>query len=439
MNDGIKAKLRDYQIAPSMQLHRALTHGPSEWGYPGAVDLSDVGVGKGFMDLAAMLATGRKVGVLTPVVGIGGWEATFRAFGAEPAFIETIEACRMGVRPGIVRLSSGGFQWQNSRNVGLILDEAQSLRNANSLNSDLVRSLISSRIPAICASATLAISPVELFCAGQITGLHSGGDSWEEFLRQNACAQDDDGRWKFDTRRFDKLRAIHQTLIPQRGCRVSKDDIGEQPGTTIRVLPIEVAEKDDINRAWKDAGDLVRRMGEQGCPEWQVTNARRAAYTAIWKKIEMALVPHISRRIQSDLAAHKSVVAFFNFTDSRLAMGRLLRRSEGFYGGQSQKVRDHYTREFQANRLHVLLNQIKAGGASVSLHDIHGERPRVSYIFPGPNPVAMGQAPGRVDRFGGKSHSEQWVPCCAGTMSERMVAQTAAKLARMSALHGNSP
>ena len=87
--NSLEARLRGYQMIPARQLYRALKHGRMEWGYPGAVDFSDMGTGKTYMGLAAALATGRKVIVLCPVVGRAGWERAFTHFGAEPHFIGT--------------------------------------------------------------------------------------------------------------------------------------------------------------------------------------------------------------------------------------------------------------------------------------------------------------------------------------------------------------
>ena len=87
----------------------------------------------------------------------------------------------------------------------------------------------------------------------------------------------------------------------------------------------------------------------------------------------------------------------------------------------------------------VLLNNIAAGGASVSLQDLTGEYPRISYIFPTDSPVKFGQAPGRIDRQGGKTPTIQWIPCVAGSLSERMVGATTKKMLQLNALNdGNS-
>jgi hypothetical protein len=427
--------LLPYQIAPANQLFRALQQGTKEWGYPGAIDLSDVGVGKTFMDLAAALATGRQVGVLCPTVGTSGWERVFKIFGQEPAFIDTYEAVRGGFRPHIARKVSDNFHWANRDKIALILDESQILRNADSLTSACVSGLIEANIPTICASATMAISPVELFCAGQITGLHKGDADWERWLRHQGASwdyQDERWRWKPNA---EIMHNIHSTLIPERGCRVRKADTGERPESSIRVLPIKVPEGASIEAEWRAISDKLDKLEQYGTPRPVILNQRRALRTAIWKRCELALVPFIAERIKVDLDTGNSCVAFLSFTDSRIRLGKLLGTHDGFYGGQSPIQRRKLQDAFQANRIRVLLNNIAAGGASVSLQDLTGEYPRISYIFPTDNPVKMGQAPGRIDRQGGKTPTIQWIPCVAGSLSERMVGATAKKMLQLNALN----
>ncbi|MEI6870845.1 MAG: hypothetical protein WCL08_01050 [Verrucomicrobiota bacterium] len=435
MTPEITRVLKDYQVEPALALHRALTNGEQEWGYPGAVDLSEVGVGKSFMDLAAMLETGRKVVVLCPVVGVSGWQKAFAHFGAAPHFIGSYEAVRGGFRPDVATIHGGEFRWKNAGEIGLILDEAQAVKNQNSISSYCADGAIAQKIPMICASATLAISPLELRIAGQITGLHKGGDDWLRFMVEHGCEwSEDEQKWKWNRKPI-HLDRINRLLIPQRGIRVRKADMGEQPGTTLAILPLDVPEGPQIEKEWRDALDQLDRLERQNMPFQQAMNLRRAVRTRLWKRCEMALVEEVAGRVDDDVRAGKSVVVFFSFTESRMAMGRILGVCAGFYGGQQPKARAYWQEEFQANRQHILLCNITSGGASVSLHDTTGDRPRVSYIFPTDRAVSAGQAPGRIDRSGSMTHSMQFIPCVRGTLCERMVHQTMKKLGQLQILN----
>lgn len=114
---------------------------------------------------------------------------------------------------------------------------------------------------------------------------------------------------------------------------------------------------------------------------------------------------------------------------------RLERTEAGFFGGQPLARRQHWEREFQANRQVCLVSNIGAGGASVSLHDLTGDRPRTAIIFPTDNPVHMTQATGRVDRVGGQSVSRQYIPYADGTMMTDMVKRIRQKMLRINTIN----
>lgn len=430
--------LKDYQRTPSRQLLRALQCGEAEWSYPGAVDLSDVGVGKTYMNTAAALATGREPVVLCPVVGIEGWRECFQRFGREPRFVGSYEAVRGGWRPELGTFKDGRFVWKTTSDIVLILDEAQMVKGQESMTAATIGGAINASVPTIAASATMASSVVDLRIAGRITGLHTGGKDWKRFLAEKkAVFDDDEQRWTWDRRRhLYMLDEIHRILIPARGCRVKKADMGEQPGTTIQVLPMQgIKEAAEIEKAWRELDEKTRWMERERMPADQIRNFRRAGRTRIWKRSELALVPGVVELVKKCLEDGKSVIMFFSFTESRLLAGKLLKTKDGIYGGQSKNQRTKAKADFQANRIRVLLCNIGAAGASANLQDLTGDRPRETFIFPTDNPVKMGQAPGRVDRLEGKTHSLQWIPCIAGGFSERMVRSTARKLLANSVLN----
>ncbi|MES2706100.1 MAG: hypothetical protein V4726_05790 [Verrucomicrobiota bacterium] len=433
--EALERKLRDYQVTPARQLYRAITRGPQEWGYPGAVDLSDMGTGKTYMALAAALATGKAVIVLCPVVGRAGWERAFAHFGADAHFIGTYEGLRAGNRPHIVeQMLDGTFRWKQHGEIILILDEAQALRHDETLNVRLCSAAVMQKVPIIVASATVAISPLEMRFAGRIVGLHRGADDWTRFLLAHGCRRRTGAEgWKWDgeTRH---LAAIHARLFPGRGCRVRKEDLGaECPETEISVLPIQCAAASEIERQWRETQDMLERLTAQGNGNTKMIE--RQAMMRIWQASEAALVPAVADLVKADVRDGRSVALFVNFTDTRQQLSRLLNTNAGFYGGQNLKRRQHWEAEFQADRQHILISNIGAGGASVSLHDINGWRPRTAYIFPTDHVVQMEQATGRVDRVGGKSKSLQFIPCVAGTLSERMVHRTRRKMLAISTLN----
>lgn len=431
----LESKLRNYQIEPARQLHRSLANGRSEWGYSGAVDLSDMGTGKTYMALAAALQTSRRIAVLCPSVGQAGWAKAFAHFGATPHFIGTYEAVRGSWRKEVVDSDEQGkFTWKDPNQIVLILDEAQAVRHDDTLTSRCCSAAIRQGIPIIVASATIALSPLEMRFAGRITGLHQGGDDWEKFLSLHGCVKTG-GSWKWD-HRTDHLKRIHQRLFPRRGCRVVKEDLGSEcPETKIEVMRFDVPEGERLQREWKNVNELLERLEKQGMPKTQLIAARRAARMRAWRACEEALVEPVAEMALKEIASGRSVAVFMNFNDTRERMGELIGSKNGFYGGQSLKQRKFLEAEFQANRIYSLVSNIGAGGASVSLHDETGERARTAIIFPTDDLIKFQQSTGRVDRVGGKSLSLQYIVAVKGAMTEQIVQRTRRKMGALDSLN----
>lgn len=430
----IADKLRGYQIEPARQLLRALINGPKEWGFAGAFDGSDMGTGKTYMAMAAALAMGKKIIVLCPTVGTGGWQRAFDHFGATPHAITTYEAVRGGWRSHIVQQVGDRFIWQLPKDIIIILDEGQYVRHDDSLTFQCCVGAIRQGIPIIIASATIAINPMEMRFMGRITGLHKGANDWDRFLAEHGCAKKGQ-TWKWDGKGH-HLTRINSKLFPFRGCRVRKQDLGDDcPETIIEALPFDLPEGIKIEQQWREAKEMLERMKEQGKTAAAIASVERNVRMKIWQASENVLVPHLAQRIRQDVKEGNSVAVFMSFSKSRLALARLLNTNAGFYGGQPPARRKYWEDEFQANRQHILVSNIGAGGASVSLHDIHGERPRIAYIFPTDHVVKFEQATGRVDRVGGQSLSRQYIPHIKGSLTEEMIRSLRRKMANIARIN----
>ena len=306
-------------------------------------------------------------------------------------------------------------------------------RHDNTLTVRCCSAAIRQGIPIIVASATMAVSVLEMRFAGRITGLHQGGDDWHRFLRDHGCVKTGES-WKWD-RKSHHLARIPQRLFPRRGIRVRKEEAGEEcPETIIEVLIIDHPECAQIAADWQETKRMIEQLSQQMNGKELAIKIKQARMH-IWHKCERLMIPAIIQKTKEEIAAGNSVAIFVNFTDCRERIQQALGTKAGFYGGQNKKIRQHWEREFQANREHVLVSNIGAGGASVSLHDIHDERPRVSIICATDNVVQFTQATGRVDRVGSKSISRQYLPCLRGAYTEEVIQRTRRKMMRLDAIN----
>ena len=76
-------------------------------------------------------------------------------------------------------------------------------------------------------------------------------------------------------------------------------------------------------------------------------------------------------------------------------------------GGQKVDDRQDIIDAFQRDEEHVLVINTAAGGTGISLHDINGNRQRISLISPTFNVKDHLQALGRIHRNGAKSDAIQ--------------------------------
>lgn len=419
--DALCAKLLPYQRPAAALISSALQRGMDEWGYPGALDASDMGTGKTYQTLAAAISLHQPIGIVCPKVAQIGWREAFAHFGVEPAFLENYEALRNGKKKGVAGETPSGLRWKNAGNLTLIFDEAHRMRYGDTLNTALGMSAVRQNIPIIAASATIATSPAEMMFSGIITGLHDGTQrGFERFLAEHHCVPVAEGKWAL--RSQSGLVRISQTLFPNRGVRVRIADLGDMfPKTEISLFPINAPGSAKLESQFNEVLKFTRRLEKQhGNAPW-IKAKFQTAYNNAWHEAHNLMIPGICRLAREEMAAGRSVAIFCSFTDTRLAIQKELNTSLSIHGQQTEAQRLHARNQFQSDRERVIVCNVSAGGVAISLHDVRGEFPRTAIILPATKVIDMVQATGRIHRATAKSPSVQYIPFCPGGVMEGLV------------------
>ena len=89
-------------------------------------------------------------------------------------------------------------------------------------------------------------------------------------------------------------------------------------------------------------------------------------------------------------------------------------------GNVKNNIRQKNIDDFQSDKERIILVNVAAGGAGVSLHDLNGNYPRLSIISPSYSAVLMRQSTGRVWRDGAKTKSLQKIVFVNGTVEEKV-------------------
>ena len=323
------------------------------------------------------------------------------------------------------------YQWHHHDRIIVIFDECQDAGGLTSLNSQLLIGAAECKdIFPLCLSATVADSPLKLKALGYLTGMHDL-KGYYHWCLTHGCAKSPFGYNNLyfkNTHRKEVVGKLHSHL-KNYGVRVKREEVMEfMPEETIEVelwdtgtrpktgVVAEALQKLEETRE----EDLVRH--EDAVPGAVDTMRDR-------QEAELLKLPTLAREIKDAVDAGLYCPVFLNFTNSLDALSNLLSGegvSCGLFDGRDTKGREKSLQDFMEARSQCIILQSQAGSAAIDLHDIVGEKPRMTFICPTYHAETMIQMLGRSTRFGAKSPVIQRICFAEGTVEERVykVAET---------------
>ena len=144
-------------------------------------------------------------------------------------------------------------------------------------------------------------------------------------------------------------------------------------------------------------------------------------------------VPFIVEQALEAESQGMSVAIFLNFRESVAAACELLENCPRIDGGQ--KDRQGAIDAFQQDESHFIVVNSAAGGTGVNLHDLIGNRPRLSLITPSFDAEKYKQVLFRTYRNGAQTDTIQKVLVAADTIEEHVVKLLNKKLEDIESLH----
>jgi hypothetical protein len=381
-----------------------------------ALNLSSTGIGKTFMTAWGLHELGLPAFVIAPKSVLTNWQKVLRASDTEIEGIINWEALRTG------RHEWWNKGWHFKRKVSIVVDEVH--RGASGIESQgtlMLAQLRAYPLPKILLSATLAATPLSLRAVGFLAGLHAFNEpSFYDWCLRMGCIR---MRRRVGSRTVSTIELppdpakgreimarIHTALAPFV-VRLTPDDAPGFPQTEItsKLFDLDASVTKEVAAEYKSAAAAIR----DGCsdPRAVMMRARRRA--------ELCKIPILKDLVLDNVAEGRSVVVFLNFRDT---MARLVADlgipSVQIHGTQTKEERDSQKALFQANKVHVCIAQVQAGGVGVDLHDDLHQRPRTSLISPSYSIADMIQCLGRVWRANGTKSLQMFV-MLSGTAEER--------------------
>lgn len=407
-----------------------------------AIDGSDTGVGKTYSAVAVARELGMRVAVVCPKAVISPWIKIIKKhFGMTPEFVLNYESVKSGKYKNIgkwVKVSKIStrerFEWTVHKNTLIIFDESHRLKGLNTQNSEIAIAAKQQGYRILCCSATNAINPLELKAVGFILGLYKRG-KWTAYLRENDCDQGRFG-WQFNG---DKsvLAKLHGDLFLERGIRLKREDIPGFPECEIiaEAYDIDESSESDIKKIYSEMDRELEmlRIKSKNTAEYKI-NAMVVQLRAR-QQAELLKVPLFVDMAEEAIADGMSVAIFVNFTETINALSKRLNTKCIVWGENKGDERDKNIESFQSDKSRVIIVNVKAGGAGLSLHDLNGTYARMALISPTPSAVDLRQVLGRCWRDGAKSKAIQKVVFVANTAEEETCERVKEKLENLDVIN----
>jgi hypothetical protein len=363
--------------------------------------------------------------VVCPRSVIPSWQEWMARAGVNGVAINYERAVISGIDGyGGWKIRGRVWQWAKRATPTLIVfDEAHRMRNRTNRCTKMLIACQRQGMSHVLVSATLAESPIQMYAIGQSVGLHSGED-YIAFLANHKCRK---GRfaWECD-RPIEAMAMVNKRVYPEYGYSVDISACRGFPANRVMVQPVP-ADGAAVDAIWQRLQELeLRKAEDKGEAIVELLRLRQEA--------ELLKAEGMADLATEALADGNSVCLFVAFRATLDYMVDRFGDVAVIKGGQSAAERQSAIEDFQANRKHVIVIMVQAGGVGVSLHDLHG-RPRVSFLTPTWSATDLIQALGRIHRAGALSPARQYIVTAAGTVEEGIRAKLDKKVDSLSELH----
>lgn len=376
-----------------------------------ALDASDLGTGKSYVAAKVAETLGLKPFVICPKAVVPMWKNLLASTAVQRWGVGTWEMMRSKTLP------FGHNLW--------ILDEVQRAKGRSSLNSKLALNC-AQHGKVLMLSATAASNPLEMRALGSILELYAPGRYWD-WIKEHGCKKGFFGGMVFQGGEEEMTR-IHRAIFPHKGVRMRVAEIDGFPECDTQADVLDFGEP--VEEMAAELAEVDTAALEDKDPEHPLTLQTRER-----QRTELLKVPTLVEMVEEMVAEGRSVVVFCNYNSTLRSIQRRLKAPSDFFTGEHERTRDDAKTRFQADVLRVLLVNIKAGGAGLSLHDLHGNHPRISLVCPTFSVEDYRQALGRIHRSGAKTKAIQKILFSAGTVEERVAKLLRHKNFRMDLLN----
>lgn len=398
-----------------------------------ALDASDTGTGKTFCAFAIAQHFNLYPIIVTPKTVIPSWKKVAKYMGIKDYYVMNYEQYRNDNTPYVVveeiDRKDGSkrktFEWNVEPDDFIIFDEGHRCKNHKTQNSKILEKAKDSKAKVLVLSATIADNPLQMYALGIVLGLFYDKRGFWSWAKRRGVYDDFWGKKFLPSK--DNLRKIHEDIFPRKGHRIAIKDLGDKFPKNLVISDIY-----DMNSAGKEIQAVYDEMRTElsKLKEREKTDGS-SVLTEILRarqRIELLKVPTLAELAEDHVAEGMSAAIFVNFEETVQALSKKLDTNCIITGAIKGDKREENRIKFQEGKERIIVMNIRAGGAGISLHDEFGNYPRVSIISPTYSAQDLKQALGRIHRAGAKSPALQKIIFAAGTIEEKVADRVADKI-----------
>lgn len=416
MQDQITEKLLDYQVSHVENLERILNTSRA------ALDASDTGTGKTYTTIALCKKLGLKPLIICPKSVINNWIDVIDYFEADYygiANYELIKNCRYypdgtlterAYCPFITRRLKSSktkrkeyvYTWKLPDDIILVFDEAHKCKNRISINSELLVTCGSHDSKILLLSATIADKPDCFLVAGYILGLYHN-------LRDGLHWMEMNGK-KYDN----VMQGVNNKLYPDYASRMKISELGPVfPDSDTMAKCYNTKNRKEIQEQYALIEEQMAELKRK-----EIMSRGFGVIIRARMRIELLKAPIMIKLAKRYIRRNQAVAIFVNYCDTLNLIAQELDTNCVIQGQQSLEQRAINISRFQNDESRVIICNIQSGGVGISLHDTHGNYPRVSIISPSWSAIDVMQALGRINRANTRTRVKQRIVYCKDTVEE---------------------
>jgi superfamily II DNA or RNA helicase len=423
------------------------------------LDSSQMGTGKTVVGAqVAKTLLDRKVitgvAVICPKAVFPSWKAELEECGIDPIFILNLEKLRTGKTEFVRKIGKKTFRWMLPKTHGrgplILFDEVHKAKGPWTQNANLLIALKRWKYLIHSMSGTPCENPIEMRPLGYVLGLHSndknreGKLDWWKWMRKLKVKAGFHGGFEMTDIPF-ALNYLRKAMygVSTHGLTV-KDFPDSFRANRVIVDPIEFSSNKKIVKSY----DSLKLTPAQVTDYIEKGIVPDDYYDEEDEEQDPIIVKILKTRMESELHKVKDIVAlardgvdeghnvvvFLNFRESLVEAASLL-DCDYIDGSVKEDVRNQIIEDFQADKTNCVVINAATGGTGISLHDTHGNRPRLSLISPSFNAKEFSQVLGRIHRNGAKSDALQKVMLSSGSIEEYVMKAISKKMDNMNMIH----